>query len=65
MITFNIKISKLMKDSYIYLLNYKSRWNKGFKIIENKKISIVYKKLFLKLIFKIKKISYKINKLMG
>ena len=54
-----------MRDSYIYLLNYKSRWNKGFKIIENKKLSIVYKKLFLKLIFKIKKISYKINKLMG
>ena len=58
MLTLNIKISKLMKDSYIYLLNYKSRWNKGFKIIENKKISIVYKKLFLKLIFKIKKMSY-------
>ena len=53
MITINIKISKLMKDSYIYLLNYKSRWNKGFKIIENKKIIFVYKKLFLKLIIKI------------
>ena len=48
LIIFSIKIFKLMKDSYIYLLNYKSRWNKGFKIKENKKIRFVYKKLFLK-----------------
>ena len=48
LIIISIKIFKLMKDSYIYLLNYKSRWNKGFKIKENKKIRIVYKKLFLK-----------------
>ena len=48
LITLNINLFKLMKDSYIYLFNYKSRWNKGFKIKENKKIRIVYKKLFLK-----------------
>ena len=48
LIIISIKIFKLMKDSYIYLLNYKSRWNKGFKIKEIKKIRIVYKKLFLK-----------------
>ena len=48
LIILSIKIFKLMKDSYIYLLNYKSRWNKWFKIKEIKKIRIVYKKLFLK-----------------
>ena len=48
LITLNNNLFKLMKDSYIYLFNYKSRWNKGFKIKENKKIRFVYKKLFLK-----------------